>query len=688
MSATNYTPIQLYRTTTASAQPLAGNLADGELAINLTDEKLYFKNAGGTVKLLAANVTPVTNGGTGTSTQFTAGSLVFAGASGVYSQDNANLFWDDSNNRLGIGTATPSVPLTIGDSTAPTNVTVLNTLISTNTAAGVSAAFRKSADSTNGVNIGLLKSRGTAASPTAVNTGDTAGILTFYGYGGTNYRAVATINGIVETYTSDTNVSGYLIFSTNSGGTSATEKMRLDAAGNLGLGVTPSAWGSFYKAIESTAASDFAITSQQNSIEFGRGYYKVNSGFASIATTTQATSKYAQDGNGVHAWYNAPATTVGGTISFTQAMTLDASGNLGVGATSPTSLGSGYKSIDVRGANGGGLVIGTTTPTDIGFLYGNTTGLILQAAGSTLPIIFNTNSGERMRLDASGKLGIGTTAPVDTLTVIGGNIANAISGSGANLQMGRLAMYSTALAGAYVTYGGEIRSYSGAGIDVSDLRFYTANAAPTAERMRLDASGNLAIGDTTSSNYRLHVKVANRGILVTTAGANGGIPALYLTDSTHTVDMVATPESGAGRFGTYTNHPQLFVTNNTERMRIDASGYVQITSNELLPYQGAQTTKNGAATLSSAEIVTGILQYTGNAQTVNFPTGANIEAALTWAGNNVSLDFFVINTGTGTCTMGANGNTTVGVLTVAINTSAQFRIRRTGTNAFTIYRMG
>jgi hypothetical protein len=68
MAQTGFTPIQLYRTSTASATPTAGNLADGELAINLTDERLYFKNASGTVKLLAANITPVANGGTGTAT--------------------------------------------------------------------------------------------------------------------------------------------------------------------------------------------------------------------------------------------------------------------------------------------------------------------------------------------------------------------------------------------------------------------------------------------------------------------------------------------------------------------------------------------------------------------------------------------------------------------------------------------
>lgn len=46
----------------------------------------------------------VARGGTGTGTSFTTGSVVFAGGSGVYTQDNANFFWDDSNNTLGVGT--------------------------------------------------------------------------------------------------------------------------------------------------------------------------------------------------------------------------------------------------------------------------------------------------------------------------------------------------------------------------------------------------------------------------------------------------------------------------------------------------------------------------------------------------------------------------------------------------------
>ena len=52
MAQTGYTPIQLYHSATASAAPTAGNLADGELAINTTDGKLFYKD-GSTVKVIA-----------------------------------------------------------------------------------------------------------------------------------------------------------------------------------------------------------------------------------------------------------------------------------------------------------------------------------------------------------------------------------------------------------------------------------------------------------------------------------------------------------------------------------------------------------------------------------------------------------------------------------------------------------
>lgn len=55
MAQTNYTPIQLYHSLTPSAAPTAGNLADGELAVNIADGKLFYKDSGGVVQLLASN---------------------------------------------------------------------------------------------------------------------------------------------------------------------------------------------------------------------------------------------------------------------------------------------------------------------------------------------------------------------------------------------------------------------------------------------------------------------------------------------------------------------------------------------------------------------------------------------------------------------------------------------------------
>jgi len=85
MAAINFTPISLYYSTTAAAVPTAGNLVAGELALNTVDEKLYFKNSAGVVKLLASNavtapVTTISFGSTGlTPATATSGAVTVAG---------------------------------------------------------------------------------------------------------------------------------------------------------------------------------------------------------------------------------------------------------------------------------------------------------------------------------------------------------------------------------------------------------------------------------------------------------------------------------------------------------------------------------------------------------------------------------------------------------------------------------
>jgi hypothetical protein len=70
------------------------------------------------LSLTLTNALTPANGGTGSSTTFTAGSVVFAGTSGIYTQRNANFFWDNTNYRLGIGTTSPGVSLSVGGTDA------------------------------------------------------------------------------------------------------------------------------------------------------------------------------------------------------------------------------------------------------------------------------------------------------------------------------------------------------------------------------------------------------------------------------------------------------------------------------------------------------------------------------------------------------------------------------------------
>lgn len=87
MAQSGYTPIKLYYSTTASATPSGANLANGELAINILDEKLYFKNNAGTVKLLASSSAAATTFSAGTTgftpNTATSGAVTLAGTLGT-----------------------------------------------------------------------------------------------------------------------------------------------------------------------------------------------------------------------------------------------------------------------------------------------------------------------------------------------------------------------------------------------------------------------------------------------------------------------------------------------------------------------------------------------------------------------------------------------------------------------------
>jgi len=112
-------------------------------------------------------------------------------------------------------------------------------------------------------------------------------------------------------------------------------------------------------------------------------------------------------------------------------------------------------------------------------------------------------------------------------------------------------------------------------------------------------------------------------------------------------------------------------------------------SEVILSIQPAPTAKTAAATLTAAELATGIITYTGAAVALTVPLGADLDAAFTSMKVNSSFDFFIINTGaTNAATVTANtGCTLVGAAAVAAATSCQWRVRKTADATYVFYRV-
>ena len=347
------------------------------------------------------------------------------------------------------------------------------------------------------------------------------------------------------------NSATQLSFKTRTSGGTVTEAVRIDASQNMGLGVTPSAW-SVYKAYQVGRGALVNATTETDLVH--NAYWN---GSNWIYVATDFASRHLQI-NGQHRFYTAASGTAGNAISFTQAMTLDASGNLGIGTTSvnPTGLailsgGQGKGVLVARNVSGGanptsGQSLGSYAFKGImdGVNSNGSSEAMIEAiaaenqTGSTAAtsMLFYTKSSgtgpgsaptKRATLTSVGNLGVGNFAPYDTwgnsyVAVQINSVTRSLAATGAgagDLTLAFNAVYdSTDSRWEYASTGDKAGRYSQTGGGSSHVWYVTdtngtADAAITfTQAMTLNSVGNLLVGKTSSA-------LATQGAEINTLGA-------------------------------------------------------------------------------------------------------------------------------------------------------------------------
>jgi len=237
-------------------------------------------------------------------------SLVSSGTNkwNIYASGTADNYFAGS---VGIGTSSPSTKLDVTAASSIALARFLNTTaptLSNDTHAG-EALF--------------LRSGGTAGS------GNVQAVLAFGKADGSSVRSGSAIASVQTTADADQVGIGFYTSTSTSSSQTLTQAMLIDASGNLGLGVTPSAWNG----VTGIQSSYGALSGNITTNILNNAYY--NGGWNYTSTGTAA---FYQQTTGKHLWYTAPSGTAGTAITFTQALTLSAAGNLLLGGTSdPTS---------------------------------------------------------------------------------------------------------------------------------------------------------------------------------------------------------------------------------------------------------------------------------------------------------------------------------------------------------------
>ena len=594
MAASGFTPIQLYRTTTAAAVPVNTNLADGELAINTTDEKLFFKNAAGTVKVIAGTGGAGVVAGSNTQVQFNNSGVFGAYANLTFNgttlsaaglSDSGNLAFTGTGNRI------------TGDFD---NATFSNRpMFQTSTVNGNTSV---------------------SAIPNGTNTNSN---FTAYGASdanNTNRLQFAAIGGAEARITSDfTGTGAYHPMTFYTGG---SERLRIDTSGNVGIGTSSPTQKLDVNGVSRLADSIYGVGSIELGSQ-GTGDRVAYLDFHSSGTPGAIDNSARIIRNaGVNGSLSIEQTGTG-SIDFvnggSQRLTITSAGNVGIGTSSPAAIG-GTLSVVANGNTGTGyfrnLATSGITSDQLQVSVSQSTSLTsfyfsrFYSNVISSPTVMHYIRGDGEGYFA-GNVGIGTA------TTTNGNLtvqqASATTGGpilslwNSNATAGNTCGYLRFLSNTSVR--AQIHSVVDTGAPFNGNLIFSTGEGTLSERMRIDFSGNLLMGTTLARSFLTFSYGTSTGNGATLVNTNAG----NNTTKYNTINFVGTDTVGTGKDSGYirsipfdANYVASVLTFATrdadvlaERMSIGSTGIVTMNA------YGA-----GAATFSAAGVISSVSDET------------------------------------------------------------------------------